>query len=193
VAPVIAGYWERAEFPHALVPGFAQLGLAGGPLQGHGCPVRAGAVMGGVRRTVWGGAGAWLRGLPARPCRPLHTHATRAARAGAPRKCTQPQASHARPWFLFVLVVCDLPCAPSFHAQGLSLLANGMAVVRGDLWRVHVRVHVAPCVGDCPHPRWLPSAAPAPSPAPRLVTLAASEPYGCSALPVLYPRLCTIA
>jgi len=38
VAPVIAGYWERAEFPHALVPGLAALGLGGGTISGHGCP-----------------------------------------------------------------------------------------------------------------------------------------------------------
>ncbi len=42
VAPVIADYWERAEFPHSLVPSFAALGLAGGPIKGYGCPVRAG-------------------------------------------------------------------------------------------------------------------------------------------------------
>ncbi|EFJ49890.1 hypothetical protein VOLCADRAFT_58804 [Volvox carteri f. nagariensis] len=38
VAPVIADYWERAEFPHPLVPGFAALGLAGGAIKGYGCP-----------------------------------------------------------------------------------------------------------------------------------------------------------
>ncbi|GIL48383.1 hypothetical protein Vafri_4643 [Volvox africanus] len=38
VAPVIADYWERAEFPYPLVPGFAALGLAGGPIKGYGCP-----------------------------------------------------------------------------------------------------------------------------------------------------------
>ncbi|KAG2441458.1 hypothetical protein HXX76_003080 [Chlamydomonas incerta] len=38
VAPVIADYWERAEFPHPLVPGLAGLGLAGGPIKGYGCP-----------------------------------------------------------------------------------------------------------------------------------------------------------
>ena len=39
VAPVIADYWEKAEFPHPLVPSFAALGLAGGPIKGYGCPV----------------------------------------------------------------------------------------------------------------------------------------------------------
>lgn len=42
MAPVIADYWERAEFPHTLVPSFAALGLAGGPIKGYGCPVSAG-------------------------------------------------------------------------------------------------------------------------------------------------------
>lgn len=37
VAPVIASYWERAEFPHQLVPKFAALGIGGGNLVGaHG-------------------------------------------------------------------------------------------------------------------------------------------------------------
>ena len=38
VAPVIADYWERAEFPHQLVPRLAKLHLGGGVLEGHGCP-----------------------------------------------------------------------------------------------------------------------------------------------------------
>ena len=38
VAPVIAGYWEKAEFPHELVPKLAKLGLGGGTLTGYGCP-----------------------------------------------------------------------------------------------------------------------------------------------------------
>ena len=42
VAPVIAGYWEKAEFPFALVPGFAKLNLAGGGIKGYGCPVSTG-------------------------------------------------------------------------------------------------------------------------------------------------------
>lgn len=37
IAPVIAGYWERAEFPFELVPGFQKLGIGGGSLKGHGC------------------------------------------------------------------------------------------------------------------------------------------------------------
>src|SRR5438105_12021090 len=38
VAPVINGYWERAEFPHALLPKLAQLNLAGSNIQAYGCP-----------------------------------------------------------------------------------------------------------------------------------------------------------
>jgi glutaryl-CoA dehydrogenase len=38
VAPVINGYWERAEFPFALVPRIAELQLAGGTVEGYGCP-----------------------------------------------------------------------------------------------------------------------------------------------------------
>jgi alkylation response protein AidB-like acyl-CoA dehydrogenase len=40
VAPVIASFWEKAEFPFQLVPGFAKLNLAGGGIRGYGCPVR---------------------------------------------------------------------------------------------------------------------------------------------------------
>src|SRR4051794_708070 len=38
VLPVINGSWERAEFPSGLVPKSARLGLAGGVIEGHGCP-----------------------------------------------------------------------------------------------------------------------------------------------------------
>ncbi len=37
VAPIIAGYWERAEFPHEVVPKIAKLGLGGGTIKGFGC------------------------------------------------------------------------------------------------------------------------------------------------------------
>ncbi|KAG1681170.1 hypothetical protein FOA52_015613 [Chlamydomonas sp. UWO 241] len=37
VAPVIADFWDRAEFPHDLLPGFAKLRLSGGSIQGYGC------------------------------------------------------------------------------------------------------------------------------------------------------------
>lgn len=38
VTPVINGYWERAEFPFALLPKLAALQVAGGSIQGYGCP-----------------------------------------------------------------------------------------------------------------------------------------------------------
>ncbi|MBC7631590.1 acyl-CoA dehydrogenase family protein [Aeromicrobium sp.] len=41
VLPVINDYWTRAEFPHALVPGFAKLGIAGLAYDGPGCAGRS--------------------------------------------------------------------------------------------------------------------------------------------------------
>jgi glutaryl-CoA dehydrogenase len=38
VLPVINDYWDRAEFPFALVPGIAKLGIIGSTIQGYGCP-----------------------------------------------------------------------------------------------------------------------------------------------------------
>ncbi|MFF8731648.1 acyl-CoA dehydrogenase family protein [Streptomyces sp. NPDC015171] len=38
VIPVINPYWERAEFPHELVPKLARLGIAGFQIPGYGCP-----------------------------------------------------------------------------------------------------------------------------------------------------------
>ena len=38
VIPIINDYWERAEFPFELIPKMAQLGIAGGAVQGYGCP-----------------------------------------------------------------------------------------------------------------------------------------------------------
>jgi glutaryl-CoA dehydrogenase len=38
VLPIINGYWERAEFPFELLPGLAELGLAGGTIEGYGSP-----------------------------------------------------------------------------------------------------------------------------------------------------------
>ncbi len=38
VIPIIAPYWERGEFPEQLIPKLKALGLAGGDLQGYGCP-----------------------------------------------------------------------------------------------------------------------------------------------------------
>ena len=40
VGPVINEYWTRAAFPHDLLPGFAELGIAGLQFDGPGCPAR---------------------------------------------------------------------------------------------------------------------------------------------------------
>jgi glutaryl-CoA dehydrogenase len=41
VEPVINGFWTRAQFPHELVPGLAELGIAGLQYDGPGCPGRS--------------------------------------------------------------------------------------------------------------------------------------------------------
>jgi glutaryl-CoA dehydrogenase len=38
VAPVINRYWVTAQFPHELIPGLRELGIAGLPYHGYGCP-----------------------------------------------------------------------------------------------------------------------------------------------------------
>ena len=38
MAPVIVDFWERAEFPHDLVPKLAELRVGGGVIKGYGCP-----------------------------------------------------------------------------------------------------------------------------------------------------------
>jgi glutaryl-CoA dehydrogenase len=38
VSPIINPYWERAEFPHQLIPKMADLGIMGFQIQGYGCP-----------------------------------------------------------------------------------------------------------------------------------------------------------
>jgi glutaryl-CoA dehydrogenase len=48
VEPVINDYWTRAEFPHELVPGIAELGIAGLAYGGPGCPARGALVDGMV-------------------------------------------------------------------------------------------------------------------------------------------------
>jgi glutaryl-CoA dehydrogenase len=37
VQPIINGYWTRAKFPHEILPGLAELGIAGLPYTGYGC------------------------------------------------------------------------------------------------------------------------------------------------------------
>ncbi len=41
VEPIINDYWTRAKFPHELVPGMAELGIAGLPHDAPGCPGRS--------------------------------------------------------------------------------------------------------------------------------------------------------
>jgi len=38
VIPIINDYWEQAEFPFELIPKLAALNIAGGSIQGYGCP-----------------------------------------------------------------------------------------------------------------------------------------------------------
>src|SRR4051794_20805777 len=52
VLPVINPYWERAEFPFELVPKIAGLDLAGGTIEGHGCPGMS-AVAAGLVSQEW--------------------------------------------------------------------------------------------------------------------------------------------
>jgi glutaryl-CoA dehydrogenase len=52
VLPVINEYWERAEFPHELIPKIAELKLAGGTIEGYGCPGMS-AVAAGLVSMEW--------------------------------------------------------------------------------------------------------------------------------------------
>ncbi|KAL8504788.1 hypothetical protein ACS0TY_016105 [Phlomoides rotata] len=38
VAPIMAKYWEKAEFPFEVIPKLGSLGIAGGIIKGFGCP-----------------------------------------------------------------------------------------------------------------------------------------------------------
>lgn len=38
VAPIIADYWERAEFPYQIIPGMAKLNIASSTVKGYGAP-----------------------------------------------------------------------------------------------------------------------------------------------------------
>ncbi|XP_073105029.1 acyl-coenzyme A oxidase 4, peroxisomal [Elaeis guineensis] len=38
VAPIMAQYWEKAEFPFHVIPKLATLSVAGGTIKGYGCP-----------------------------------------------------------------------------------------------------------------------------------------------------------
>jgi glutaryl-CoA dehydrogenase len=52
VTPRINEYWERAEFPHLLVPKIAELGISGGTVQGYGSPGMS-AVAAGLVAAEW--------------------------------------------------------------------------------------------------------------------------------------------
>jgi glutaryl-CoA dehydrogenase len=41
VEPIINEYWTRAQFPRQLIPGLAELGIAGAQYSGYGCPGRS--------------------------------------------------------------------------------------------------------------------------------------------------------
>jgi glutaryl-CoA dehydrogenase len=41
VTPVINEWWTRGQFPRDLIPGLAELGIAGNPYTGYGCPGRS--------------------------------------------------------------------------------------------------------------------------------------------------------
>jgi glutaryl-CoA dehydrogenase len=41
VEPIINHYWTRAKFPQEILPGLAELGIAGLPYRGYGCPGRS--------------------------------------------------------------------------------------------------------------------------------------------------------
>jgi glutaryl-CoA dehydrogenase len=41
VEPVINDHWTRGRFPRELIPGLAELGIAGNPYEGNGCPGRS--------------------------------------------------------------------------------------------------------------------------------------------------------
>jgi hypothetical protein len=59
VAPIIADFWERAEFPHELVAGLGELGVGGANIKGaHSCWARPGAHEVGRRRPGARGAHA---------------------------------------------------------------------------------------------------------------------------------------
>jgi glutaryl-CoA dehydrogenase len=47
VQPIINRYWTRARFPHEILPGLRELGIAGLPYGGYGCPGK-GALLDGM-------------------------------------------------------------------------------------------------------------------------------------------------
>src|SRR5207237_2891903 len=52
VTPIINDFWERAEFPHQLIPKIAELGIAGGTVEGYGSAGMS-AVAAGLVAAEW--------------------------------------------------------------------------------------------------------------------------------------------
>src|SRR4028118_2433937 len=66
VTPRIGDYWERAEFPFELVPKLAELGIAGGTIEGYGCPgmSNGSAGLGAAGLARADGSAGTLHGVP---------------------------------------------------------------------------------------------------------------------------------
>lgn len=58
VIPQAGDYWERAEFPFALLPKLAELGICGGSIQGYGCPGMSAVAAGLVSQELSRGDGS---------------------------------------------------------------------------------------------------------------------------------------
>lgn len=58
VTPVINDYWEKAEFPFALIPEIAELGVIGGTIEGYGCPAMSPLAAGVLIREMARGDGS---------------------------------------------------------------------------------------------------------------------------------------
>jgi len=54
VLPVISGYWERAEFPWALIEKMSALGIVGDGIEGYGCPPMDPLSAGLIHRDITG-------------------------------------------------------------------------------------------------------------------------------------------
>jgi glutaryl-CoA dehydrogenase len=52
VQPIINDFWERDEFPFDVLPKFRELGIAGLPIKGHGCPGKSTTLMGFVMMEI---------------------------------------------------------------------------------------------------------------------------------------------
>ena len=74
VEPIINDYWTRAKFPFQILDGFRELGIAGLPYEGYGCP--------GHRRTLDGMV------FMDRPHRPVDRHVPRRPQRAGDRRST---------------------------------------------------------------------------------------------------------